>query len=123
MVDKVYMNWDFDMTIQNLTTGGDPAIGIQRIYICKDVRKAPFVNASGYCNKEVDDLFEKGASLTTVTGRAEAYKKVQVILASDLPSLVLTEQGILDVARDRVKGMWQSRLAYSFWSPVWVAKD
>lgn len=123
MVDKVFMNWDFDMTIQNLTTGGDPAIGIQRIYICKDIRKAPFVNASGYCNREVDDLFERGASLTTLAGRGEPYKKVQVILANDLPTLVLTEQAILDVARATLKGLWQSRLAYTFWSPAWLAKD
>jgi peptide/nickel transport system substrate-binding protein len=122
MVDKVFMNWDFDMTIQNLTTGGDPAIGVQRIYLCKDVRKAPFVNATGYCNKEVDELFERGASSADPAERGTAYRKAQVLLAQDIPTLVLTEKAIIDAASGKLRGLWQSRLGYTFWAPAWMAE-
>jgi len=107
MINQVFMSWDFDMTLQNYATAGDPAVGVQRLYICSDVRKAPFVNASGYCNPPVDALFAQGAAQLSQSARAEAYKKVQVLLARDIPSFPVVQLAEVDVARAVLKGLWQ----------------
>lgn len=123
MLDKIYDKWDFDTTSQLYNSNGDPAIGLQRLYICSEIRKAPFVNASGYCNKEVDALFERGATAVTQEDRGAAYKKVQVILARDVPTYVLNERRRVDAARDRVKDLWKSIIGYTYLASIWLAGD
>ena len=61
VLKRVYADYDFDATLQNYTTSGDPALGISRIYTTELINKAAtFNNASGYSNPEVDALFAKG---------------------------------------------------------------
>lgn len=120
MLDQVFIKLNFDMTLQTYQTLGDPALGIQRTYICSEIRPAVFVNASGYCNPEVDKFFEQGASLTSPAARAVPYARAQEILARDIPSLVLHEAAVIDVARTRVHGLGQCVQAWSWWGPVWV---
>lgn len=122
MINKVFMNWDFDATLQNYATGGDPAIGIQRLYVCSDVRKAPFVNASGYCNKEVDALFAQGAGQVLRRQRVEPYYKVQELLAPEIPSLPLVQIAEVDVARSTVQGLWGIGSASYYYGHVWLSR-
>jgi peptide/nickel transport system substrate-binding protein len=119
MISKVFMNWDFDATLQNYATAGDPAVGIQRAYVCADVRKAPFVNASGYCNAEVDALFAEGAAQTTTARRAAAYRKVQALLAQDIPTFPIVQIAEVDVARATVRGLWQNGSASYYYARIW----
>ena len=61
VLKRVYADYDFDATLQNYTTSGDPALGISRLYTTESINKAAtFNNASGYSNPEVDALFAKG---------------------------------------------------------------
>lgn len=122
MIDKVFRNWDFDATLQNYATGGDPAVGIQRLYICSDVRRAPFVNASGYCNKDVDALFTEGAGQALEQQRVAPYKKVQGLLAPEIPSFPLVQLAEVDVARSTVQGLWRDGSASYYYSRVWLSK-
>jgi peptide/nickel transport system substrate-binding protein len=121
-IDRVFMKNDFDMTLAEYGTFGDPALGVQRLYICADIRKAPFVNGSGYCNPSVDELFKQAASAIKPADRAKSYFQVQEILAKDLPTLVLIENETVDIAKPYLKGLWQGRLQYSQWERAWMDK-
>ena len=122
MINKVFRNWDFDATLQNYATGGDPAVGIQRLYICSDVRRAPFVNASGYCNKDVDALFAQGAGQAVKGRRVAPYRKVQALLAPEIPSLPLVQLAEVDVARSTVQGLWGDGSASYYYGRVWLRR-
>ena len=116
----MFTDWDFDATIQAYTTAGDPALGVARLYVTSAIKKAPFVNASGYSNPEVDKLFAEGADLTTSAARAVPYYKVQEILARDLPVFPIWQTALLNVAREQVKGPWAWSTGYSYWEDVWI---
>lgn len=120
ILPQVFMDWNFDATLQAYSTGGDPALGVSRLYITSAIRKAPFVNASGYSNPEVDKLFDEGASLAQQDQRAEAYKKVQVVLARDLPVFPIWETALISVASKLVAGKWDWSTGYDYWDEVWI---
>lgn len=117
---QVYTDWDFDITIQSYTTAGDPALGVSRAYTTSAIRKAPFVNCTGYSNPEVDRLFAAGATAPTIEQRAVFYKQVQVILARDLPTLPFWESAQNNVASTRVMGAWARGADDDYWDDVWV---
>ena len=86
-------NWDYETTSNMLYQNGDPAIGVARSYISSNIRKGVmFTNTQGYSNKEVDDLFDRAAVMTSDKDRAELYSKAQKLLVDDLPVLWMTEQ-------------------------------
>jgi len=117
---QVFTDWDFDATLQAYSTAGDPALGVERLYISSAIRKAPFVNASGYSNPEIDKLFAEGANATATADRARAYRAAQVILAEDLPVLPIWQTALINVATSRVKGKWSWSTGYDHWEDVWV---
>lgn len=105
MVDATYIKWDFDMQVHGLGTGPDPAIAVARTYISSNIKPIAFANASGYSNKEVDDLFALAERAPTVKKRAEYYYKAQEILVRDLPYVWISEYGLNSAWRDEFKGM------------------
>lgn len=117
---QVFSDWNFDATLQAYSTAGDPALGVERLYISSAIRKAPFVNASGYSNPEVDKLFAEGADATATADRARAYRQVAVILAEDLPVLPIWQTALINVATRRVKGKWSWSTGYDYWDDVWL---
>jgi peptide/nickel transport system substrate-binding protein len=120
MIDKVFNAWDFDATIQAYSTGGDPALGVSRLYVSSAIKKQPFQNVSGYSNPEIDKLFDEGATKSTPAARGEIYKQVQAILARDVPLIPIWETAAVNVARTRVHGEWAWSDGYSHWESVWV---
>jgi peptide/nickel transport system substrate-binding protein len=120
IMDKVFSEWDFDVTLQAYSTSGDPALGVSRLYVSSAIQKRPFLNVSGYSNAEVDALFEAGATQTDLKARGDAYKKVSAILARDLPVIPIWETAAINVASTRVKGKWAWSTGYSHWEDVWL---
>lgn len=116
----MFTDWDFDATLQAYSTAGDPALGVARLYVSSAIRKAPFVNASGYSNPAIDKLFAEGADATAMEDRARAYRQAQVILAEDLPVLPIWQTALINVATSRVKGKWSWSTGYDYWEDVWV---
>jgi len=117
---QVYTDWNFDATLQAYSTSGDPALGVARLYVTSAIKKAPFVNASGYSNPEVDKLFEDAANATGLPDRGEAYKKLQTVLARDLPVLPIWQTALINVASRKVKGKWAWSTGYDYWEEVWL---
>jgi peptide/nickel transport system substrate-binding protein len=122
MLPRVFTDWDFDATLQAYSTAGDPALGVSRLYVTSAIRKAPFVNASGYSNPEVDQLFDKGAAEAVQAERAAAYKQAEKILANDLPVFPIWQTALLNVASTRVQGKWAWSTGYDYWDEVWMKK-
>jgi len=112
MIQDVFMDWNFDATIQSYTTRGEPALGIARSYISSSIGQASFNNASGYSNPEVDELFVQGATHATEEQRAPFYFDAQEILQEDLPVLNIADSRGVDV------GSVRFNLADSVWLGV-----
>jgi peptide/nickel transport system substrate-binding protein len=121
MLEKVYKEYDFDIHIHNYTTYGDPGVGIARIYICDNIKPAPFANVSRYCNPKLDEIFRQAASATTQAERAKYYYPAQEILMRDLPAIPLFEYADTNVARARVQNIFKSHSAHERWDGVWVS--
>jgi len=97
-IDRAFRNWDFDMGLQNFTTGPDPAIGVTRSYHTRQIQKLPFVNAMGYSNKEADQLFDTEFKEQNLAKRAQMWHRIQQLLMTDLPVLPLFEYPVLNIA-------------------------
>jgi peptide/nickel transport system substrate-binding protein len=121
MLNKVFVQYEFDLFVHNYTTYGDPAIGVTRAYACDNIRPAPFVNVSRYCNPRVDELFRAAASASNRADRARHYQAAQDIIVRELPTIPLLEYGDTNVARERVKGIFLGRSSHERWDEVWVS--
>jgi len=114
MLDKVFTQKDFDLTLQSYFSSGDPSVGYHRLYLT-NTGTAPFVNASGYSNPQVDDLLAKAS---TQDERAPIYKQLQAILNDDLPALVLYDEAGVDFATTKLSGLWTSIDSRNRWDVV-----
>jgi peptide/nickel transport system substrate-binding protein len=120
VLKKVYSDYDFDITLQNYTTSGDPALGIARLYVTDSIKQgSTFNNASRYSNPEVDELFAHGQNGRTPEERAKDYFKVQEILAHDLPVLTIHQQAEIDAASSRLRDVFLTA-NYVWWGSVWM---
>lgn len=122
VLNRVFNEYDFDVTLQNYTTAGDPALGIARSYVTSSIKKgSAFNNASQYSNPEVDLLFDEGRDAATPEERAKAYFKVQEILAQDMPVLVLHQRASIHASIKELKG-YSLGGGYPWWSEAWLDK-
>lgn len=80
-------NWDFEMSMALPGSWLEPGIGISRTYVCDNIRNVAYSNTSGFCNKEVDDLFNKGAIEPDFQKRKALYDKVQKLLWEEAPMI------------------------------------
>ena len=64
MIQKVFTDRDYDLTIQSFTSSGDPAIGYHRLYVTTENR-AQYTNATSYSNPRIDDLLARASAATT----------------------------------------------------------
>lgn len=115
-VDKVYAKWDFDTAIQLFSTGPDPAISVVTRYHTKQINRAPFTNAMGYSNPDLDRIFDADASEVNTNKRRDYWHRAQAILMRDLPGVPLFELPDGHVANARLEnvvtgpyGYFQSR--------------
>src|SRR5665213_3792258 len=81
---RIWTDGDFDVSFTSYTSYSDPALGIARAFVTSAIGR-PFGNASRYSNPEVDALFDEGQRATSFAERGVFYRKVQDILARDLP--------------------------------------
>jgi peptide/nickel transport system substrate-binding protein len=76
-------NWS--MTMNAYFNWGDPVIGVQRAYVCDNIKPGVFVNNSSYCNERVDELLYAAAAESDFAGRKALYDEFQEITATELP--------------------------------------
>ena len=90
-IDAIFMKRDFDTNLISYCNGVDPEIGIKRMYVSDNIGPIPFSNAAAYRSDTVDALFAEAANSADQNVRAEAYGKIQGVLAEDLPYFWLVE--------------------------------
>jgi len=93
MTMNAYFNW------------GDPVIGVQRAYVCANIRPGVFVNNSAYCNEEVDEILYAAAAETDFDARKALYDEFQVITAVELPFYGINALPIYGAHQAYVKNM------------------
>ena len=113
----MYDDYDFDVFMNGYTSFGDPALGMARTWITSSIKK-PFGNGSGYSNPQVDALFEEGEQAVGREKRGEAYRKVQAILADDLPVLSIREGAYYDGMSRTIHGIEDEQFLIT-WRDAW----
>lgn len=121
MIQKVYVDRDFDLTLQSYVSGGDPVIGYHRLYVT-NTSQAQFTNATSYSNARVDELLTQAAITPLQKDRAPLYIELQEILAEDLPSLVLYDEQGYDFASKKLNGLWAGIDSRDRWDLVWMTR-
>jgi peptide/nickel transport system substrate-binding protein len=69
----------------SFSTGPDPAIGTERLYICRTIERLMGRNISGYCNPTLDDIFARAARESDEAKRVALYHEATMILTEDVP--------------------------------------
>src|SRR6056297_2960544 len=121
-LNRVYADYDFDMTVNYFYQLPDPVLGVHRHYGTDQIRQGThFVNSSRYSNPELDALLAAGAQEPDAEKRAEIYGEVQDILAEDMPVANLFEMEFLTVYNEKLKDHATSALgAYGPFDQVWI---
>lgn len=96
--DRV-LNGDFDMAMLNGYQGPDPDA------MSKRIGTGGMANYSMYSNAEVDELLAKARSLTKDEERGECYRRIQEILAEELPIIPVVEMTTYYICRNNVSGV------------------
>lgn len=115
MLEQVYTNFDFDVTLQSYSTYVDPALGIARTYTSKYINHQFFTNASQYSNPTLDDLFDKGAGSADQSERAKYYYEAQKLIADELPTLTILDGAQVNVGVDSIENMYDGVSPYGDW--------
>lgn len=121
MLQKVFTDRDYDLTLQSFVSSGDPAIGYHRIYITTKPGTNN-TNATGYSNAKVDELFNKAAVTPDQKARAALYQEAQAILADEMPTLVLYDDDPVNFASKKLKGLWTTIDTREKWEDIWMTK-
>ena len=90
--DVVFKNWDFDITMGTFQSGEDPAIGTERLYVCRNVVRLFARNVSGYCNPGLDEIFANAGREMNEEKRIALYHEATKILSEDVPALWLWDR-------------------------------
>ncbi|MGK9055043.1 ABC transporter substrate-binding protein [Xaviernesmea oryzae] len=119
--EAVYLKRDYDMFIQSLTTGPDPAMGMQRQYISTNIRPIPFTNGIGYRNPKVDDLLSRAASDPNRQKRAALYKEASAVLCEDAALVWLYENAAYSAFNSAFGNLhsWAAESIYSYGDVYW----
>jgi len=97
-------SWDYDATMNAIWNYPDPAIGVHRLFACKNIRNQIWTNTQGYCNERVDALMEKVARTSDVQERKKQYAEFQSVLAEDQVFVYLTHMQYTTGRQKYVKG-------------------
>ena len=116
---EVFTDKNFDLCNVQLTSNGDPAIGVDRWFTTGGIGVV-FGNASTYSNAELDKQFADAATTIDVAKRKDLYFKAQATLAKDLPALPIVDRGQMDFAQAHCGGVFKS--PYNYWVPgmMWL---
>ncbi|WP_417211574.1 ABC transporter substrate-binding protein [Antarctobacter sp.] len=100
VIQKGYIEGDFDIIINSYVLGPDPSFGVERLYNSNNILPKPFTNNSGYVNKEVDALFDKQRLAGSPEERKAIYDEIQSKIWDDLPVLPICSYDAVGFSHD-----------------------
>ena len=103
--------FDYDITMNGTWNNPDPAIGVNRGYMCDSPRKGVlFSNNGGYCNPKVDEILSQAAVETDLAKRKDLYAQFQKIVTTELPLVWTNEEPYTTIYSKQVMnppmGVW-----------------
>lgn len=111
---KRVANWEFDITTDNVWNWGDPVIGVDRTYICSNIRKGViWSNTQGYCNPKIDEILEMAGKEMDLGRRRALYADFQKIVADDVPIYWINAVPYYTIYKKKLKNLNQS-----IWGPI-----
>ena len=85
-------NHDFDLTMDTVFNWGDPVIGVNRTYICDNIKPGVvWSNTQSYCNPDVDKLLNEAAVEMDLDRRKELYAEAFAQITKDAPIYYVNE--------------------------------
>lgn len=106
---------DWDMSIGGWRATIEPHI----MYTIWAEDSIPSLNAVGYINKEVEELFREGGATYDIDVRREKYQAVQRIIAADAPYVFLFYQKTWSGQNNRIQGIIPKALGIGWNSLDW----
>jgi len=103
--------WEFDITTAFAYQYGDPALGVQRLYVeANIVKDTPFANVQGYRNPAADALWYAAASEPNAARRQTLYTQIQTMLVNDIANGFLIDMEYPTLWHARVKNLVQTAI-------------
>ncbi|MBA4491655.1 ABC transporter substrate-binding protein [Paracoccus sp. S1E-3] len=85
-------NYDFDMTMDQVFNWGDPVIGVNRTYLCSNIREGIiWSNTQQYCNENVDKLLNEAGVEADQARRKDLYAQAFKQITDDIPIHYINE--------------------------------
>lgn len=94
LVQRGFVESQFDILLQAGTIGPDPDSGTERFYNSKNILPQQNVNNSAYHNPLVDKLFDEQRVQTSFEKRKAIYDRIQEIIWRDVPWLPIGTYGV-----------------------------
>ncbi|NYT38115.1 ABC transporter substrate-binding protein [Allopusillimonas soli] len=99
-------NFDFDLTTSYAYQYGDPALGVERLYISANIVKgSPFANVQGYKNPELDKVWAQAASAVDPKERQSLYSQIQTTLVKDMANGYLVDMEFPTLYRSNIHNL------------------
>lgn len=85
-------SYDFDLTMDQVFNWGDPVIGVNRTYLCSNIREGViWSNTQRYCNEDVDRLLNEAGVEPDLARRQELYAEAFGQISRDIPIHFINE--------------------------------
>ncbi|MDO5604143.1 MAG: ABC transporter substrate-binding protein [Paracoccus sp. (in: a-proteobacteria)] len=85
-------SYDFDMTMDQVFNWGDPVIGVNRTYLCSNIREGIiWSNTQQYCNEQVDELMNAAGVEPDLARRKALYAEAFKLITRDIPIHFINE--------------------------------
>ena len=117
-------NFDFDLTFSYTSQYGDPALGVARLYLARNIVKgSAFVNNQSYRNPDLDKMWDQAASSTSDEERQKLYSAIQSKLVDDVANGYLFELVIPTLYSQKIHNLITSATGVSDnFADVWMDK-
>ncbi|MEM6609313.1 MAG: ABC transporter substrate-binding protein [Pseudomonadota bacterium] len=121
-LQRIYTDYDFQLSATFLFQYADPAIGVHRQYLSDQIRQGVlFVNSAQYSNPEIDAWMAQATNENDPEIRQALYHDIQRQLAEDLPVLPIFEMRFVTVYKDDVINAVNNPMgSYSSFYNVWL---
>ncbi len=124
IVERIYKAHNFDLFLFTTTAGADPSIGVDRWFNSASYGTGQqMVNASGYANKKVDELFTKARTSAVQQDRISMFHEIQDITSKELPFLKIMNPPVINLYNKRLQNLLvNGPYIHDRLESVWVKK-